>query len=148
MIEHGRSVREISARLGVSIDSMFAWLRQHRKALVERQADAGLAAENLRLQAEVKCLTEEGDILKIGRAVLCQGVRAKHAFMKAHQQEFRVTTMCPVLGVQRTDFYAWVAAPASARTKEDRRLAGLVKQAWLATSGASGKPAASTGSTG
>ena len=51
--------------------------------------------------------------------------------MKAHQQEFRVTTMCRVLGVQRTGFYAWLAAPVSDRPKEDRRLSGLVKQAWL-----------------
>lgn len=73
VIEHGRSVREVSTRLGVSIDSMYAWVRQHRKAPVERQADAGLAAENRRLQAEVKRLTEERDILKKAAAYFAKG---------------------------------------------------------------------------
>ncbi len=73
VIEHGRSVREVSTRLGVSIDSMYAWVRQYRKAPVERQADAGLAAENRRLQAEVKRLTEERDILKKAAAYFAKG---------------------------------------------------------------------------
>lgn len=66
VLEHGRTVRDVSARLGVSIDSMYAWVREHRKVPVVRQGDASLAAENRRLQAEVKRLTEERDILKNG----------------------------------------------------------------------------------
>lgn len=62
VIEHGRSVREVSTRSGVSIDSMYAWVWQHRKAPVEGRADAGLAAGNRPLQAEVKRLIEERDI--------------------------------------------------------------------------------------
>ena len=76
-------------------------------------------------------MTEERDILKEGRSVLCQGVSAKCAFMKAHQQEFRVTTVCRVQGVQRTGPYAWLTARVSDRRKEDRRLSALVQQAWL-----------------
>lgn len=73
VVEHGRSVREVSTRLGVSIDSMYAWVRQHRKAPVERQVDGGLAAENRRLQAEVKRLTEERDIIKKAAAYFARG---------------------------------------------------------------------------
>lgn len=51
--------------------------------------------------------------------------------MKVHQQEFRVTTICRVLGVQRARFYMWPAAPVSDRAKEDRRLSGLARRAWL-----------------
>ena len=39
--------------------------------------------------------------------------------------------MCRVLGVHRSGFYAWLKQPASHRSKDDRRLLGLVKQAWL-----------------
>ena len=64
MIDQGRSVREVSTRLGVSIDSLYAWVREQRKAPATRQVDASLAAENRRLQAELKRVTEERDILK------------------------------------------------------------------------------------
>lgn len=54
MIDQGRSVREVSTRLGVSIDSLYARVREQRKAPAARQADATLAAENRRLQASPK----------------------------------------------------------------------------------------------
>ena len=64
VIDQGRSVREVSTRLGVSIASLYAWVREQRKAPATRQVDASLAAENRRLQAELKRVTEERDILK------------------------------------------------------------------------------------
>ena len=64
VIDQGRSVREVSTRLGVSIDSLYAWVREQRKVPAARQADVSLAAENRRLQAELKRVTEERDILK------------------------------------------------------------------------------------
>lgn len=51
--------------------------------------------------------------------------------MAAHQEEFRVTTMCRVLKAPRSGFYAWLAQPQSARDLSDRRLLGKIKQAWL-----------------
>lgn len=67
---------------------------------------------------------------KKGRGVLCQEVRAKYAFMQAHLDEFRVTSLCRVLGVQRSGFYAWQRRPHSERHREDQRLLGMIKQAW------------------
>ena len=64
VIDQGRSVREVWAPLGVSIGSLDAWVREQRKAPATRQVDASLAAENRRLQAELKRVTEERDILK------------------------------------------------------------------------------------
>lgn len=46
---------------------MYAWVREQRKAPQTRQMDTSLAAENRRLQAELKRVTEERDILKNGR---------------------------------------------------------------------------------
>ena len=64
VIEHGRSVREVSGRLGVSIDSLYAWVREQRKSPQAQQADSASSAEMRRLQAELKRVTEERDILK------------------------------------------------------------------------------------
>lgn len=51
--------------------------------------------------------------------------------MAAHQQEFRITTMCRVLKAPRSGFYAWLATPHSDRARDDRRVLGLIKHAWL-----------------
>ena len=59
----------------------------------------------------------------------------KYAFMRDHRDEFRVFSMCRVLKVNRSGYYAWLASPLSARAKEDRRLAGLIKHAWLESGG-------------
>ena len=73
VIDQGRSVREVSTRLGVSIDSLYAWVREQRKTPSTRQADVSLAAENRRLQAELKRVTEERDILKKAAAYFAKG---------------------------------------------------------------------------
>ena len=51
--------------------------------------------------------------------------------MAAHQDEFRVTTMSRVLKAPRSGFYAWLAQPQSCRQRDDERVLGLIKQAWL-----------------
>lgn len=55
----------------------------------------------------------------------------KYAFIKTHRAVFRVRVMCRVLKVHHSGFYAWLKAPFSKRTKDDQRLTGLIKQAWL-----------------
>ena len=64
VIDQGRPVREVAGRLGISIDTLYAWVRMQRKVPEARHADVSLAAENRRLQAELKRVTEERDILK------------------------------------------------------------------------------------
>jgi len=51
--------------------------------------------------------------------------------MRDHAREFRLIAMCRVLGIQRSGYYAWRRSPRSARSKEDQRLLGLIKHAWL-----------------
>jgi putative transposase len=51
--------------------------------------------------------------------------------MRAHLDEFRVSSMCRVFGVHRSGFYAWLQVPASERARDDARLLGLIKQSWL-----------------
>ena len=45
VIEHGRSIREVAVRLGISIDSLYAWMREQRKSPQAQQADSAASAE-------------------------------------------------------------------------------------------------------
>ena len=58
--------------------------------------------------------------------------------MRDHVQEFRLTSMCRVLRVHRSGYYAWLRAPLSDRAKADLELLGLVKQQWLESDGVYG----------
>jgi transposase len=73
VIEHGRSARDVATRLGVSIDSLYGWVREQRKVPAAREADASQAAEVRRLQAELRRVTEERDILKKAAAYFAKG---------------------------------------------------------------------------
>ena len=46
--------------------------------------------------------------------------------------------MCRVLKVHFSGFYAWLHTPESPRAKANRRLIGLIKQAWLESGGVYG----------
>jgi putative transposase len=58
--------------------------------------------------------------------------------MQAHRSEFHLATMCRVLKVERSGFYAWLRTPQSARTREDARLFELIEEAYLASGGVYG----------
>lgn len=59
----------------------------------------------------------------------------RYGFIRAHQRQFRIVSMCRVLEVNRSGYYAWLRAPLSARAREGRRQNGLIKQAWLESGG-------------
>ena len=59
----------------------------------------------------------------------------KDAFIKAHRHEHKVRTLCRVIGVHRSGFYAWCREPRSRRSREDARQTGLIKHLWLASGG-------------
>jgi transposase len=60
--DRGYSVREVSERLGVSLKSMYDWVRVVRGGADKHTGD--LQMENARLRAELKRVEEERDILK------------------------------------------------------------------------------------
>ncbi|WP_413688717.1 IS3 family transposase [Pseudomonas aeruginosa] len=141
VLERGFTVVDVAARIGIPKHTLYDWVQKAKKA---GKPAAGAAptgtdsAEVRRLKAELRRVTEERDILKKGRRVLCQGVRAKYAFMRAHIGEFRLVAMCRVLGVHRSGYYAWVRQSLSRREREDQRLLGLIKHSWLASGGVYG----------
>lgn len=54
----------------------------------------------------------------------------KYAFIKVHRPQFTVRTMCRMLNVHPSGFYAWLKKPFSKRAREDQRQTELIKEAW------------------
>ncbi|WP_312352181.1 IS3 family transposase [Pseudomonas sp.] len=136
--EKGKPVADVAQRLGMSVHSLYAWIKVYSKPQEQRQQDDDQQAELRKLRAELKRVTEERDNLKKGRRVLCQGVRLKYAFIKKHSTDYPVRRLCQTLKVHPSGYYAWLAEPQSARAKEDQRLLGLIKHAWLESGGVYG----------
>lgn len=57
----------------------------------------------------------------------------KYHFIREHQQEYPVTTMCQVLEVSVSGYYAWKQRPPSARQIADERLSVRIRQVHEAT---------------
>ena len=62
----------------------------------------------------------------------------KYAFIRDHSHQWPIRWLCRLLELHPSGYYAWKAAPQSARAKEDQRLSGLVKQFWLESGGVYG----------
>ncbi|WP_086788519.1 IS3 family transposase [Pseudomonas sp. GM25] len=131
-------VSEVAARLGVSVHSLYAWVKRYTKPQEQRAEEDDQSAEVRRLRAELKRVTEERDNLKKGRRVLCQGVRLKYAFIKQQADHYAIRRLCLTLKVHPSGYYAWLSEPKSARAKDDQRLLGLIKHSWLESGGVYG----------
>jgi transposase len=64
VIDRGHPAAEVAERLGVSIHSIYAWIKRYGVPDAERKANDAQAEEMRRLKAELKRVTEERDILR------------------------------------------------------------------------------------
>ena len=52
----------------------------------------------------------------------------RYAFVQAHDQEFRIRSMCRVLAVSRSGYYAWRDRPLSRRSEANRQLVREIRR--------------------
>jgi putative transposase len=64
----------------------------------------------------------------------------KYTFIDQHSTEFKVASMCRVLKVHRSGYYAWKAKPLSNRAIEDAQLLTEIKQSYDDSYGIYGSP--------
>ena len=62
--DRGYPAAEVASRLGVSLKSMYDWVKAYSVPVAERAELQGQASEIRRLKAELKRVSEERDILK------------------------------------------------------------------------------------
>jgi putative transposase len=60
--------------------------------------------------------------------------------VKAHQEQYPITTMCRVLEVSTSGYYAWLKRPLSRRAQEDEALMGQIKKIHTRSKGTYGAP--------
>lgn len=63
MVERDHRVAEVSERLGVPGHTLYQWIKRYDKPVEQRHEDDDLQAENRRLKAALKRVSEERDIL-------------------------------------------------------------------------------------
>lgn len=66
--------------------------------------------------------------------------RAIYKFVQAHETECDRQTMCRLLGVSRSGYYAWLNHPQSDHAIEDARLLRLIRASFKASHGIYGAP--------
>ena len=62
--DRGYSVAEVADRLGTTTHSLYAWIKRYGQQSPQQISMADSQAENARLKAELRRVTEERDILK------------------------------------------------------------------------------------
>jgi putative transposase len=67
-------------------------------------------------------------------------VRQVYAFIKSNQHNHNVRTMCRLLEVAPSGYYAWLREPISNRAQEDVRLLRLIQASFAASHGIYGAP--------
>lgn len=60
--------------------------------------------------------------------------------MRAHQAEYPIATMCRVLAVSTSGFYAWRKRLPSARAQRDQELKGMIREVHAGSDGTYGRP--------
>lgn len=64
VLERGYPIKEVAERLGISDKTLYNWVNRFKVPDEERGDQDALTAENRRLRAELRRMTEERDILK------------------------------------------------------------------------------------
>ena len=75
-------VSEVAARLGVSVHSLYAWIKRYTKPQEQRVQEDDQSAELRRLRAELKGGESGARHLKKAAAYFAPGVRLEYAVIK------------------------------------------------------------------
>ncbi|EBY6525640.1 IS3 family transposase [Salmonella enterica subsp. enterica serovar Livingstone] len=131
VVDRGYSVSSVATRLDITTHSLYAWIKKYGPDSSTNKELSDAQAEILRLQKELKRVTDERDIFKKSRGVLRKAVRLRYAVIRDNTRCWPVRLLCRVLDVHPSGFYAWLQQPHSQRQQANQMLTGQIKQFWL-----------------
>ncbi|EJK2399630.1 IS3 family transposase [Salmonella enterica] len=124
VVDRGYSVSSVATRLDITTHTLYAWIKKYGPDSSTNKEQSDAQAEILRLQKELKRVTDERDIFKKSRGVLRKAVRLRYAFIRDNTRCWPVRLLCRVLDVHPSGFYAWLQ-------QANQMLTGQIKQFWL-----------------
>ncbi|RVT80622.1 IS3 family transposase, partial [Rhodobacteraceae bacterium CCMM004] len=146
----GLAIIDVAAELGIHESQLRRWIRQingpgtgsarHPITQAQTPSPADLAAENARLKRELQKAQTERDILKKAGAHLRSGHPMTFGFVDEHRHLWPVRTICAVLGISASGYYAWRGRSESRRSVENRALLDNIRCAHAESGGCYGAP--------
>ncbi len=111
-VSSGRSVAGVARSLGISEGTLWNWVKADPKALSvsEREELKRLRRRVVQQEIDLGDSGEGGRVFREGDEPVI-GYR----FVPDHRAEYRVTDLCRVAGVCRSEFYAWAKRHSSRR---------------------------------
>ncbi|MCJ7566361.1 MAG: IS3 family transposase [Anaerolineales bacterium] len=146
LVRAGRSPYELSKEFEPTAVTISSWVKQ--ADLDEGRRADGLTTDErnelARLRRENKQLRIEREILGKSRSLVRTGDRLDTTrvfeFVKANQANYPIATMCRVLGVSTSGYYAWLKRQSSRRSREDAILTDRIRWIHLRSRGTYGSP--------
>ncbi len=128
----GRTPEELADEFEPSNQTIRNWVRQAQLNAGDRNDGLTTAerAEMTRLRKRVKQLEMEREILSKSHGLVRagkHGAEALFGFVKAYQAKYPIRTMCRVLKVSASGFYAWASRLLSAQAKADALLGNRIE---------------------
>ncbi|MGH8524281.1 MAG: IS3 family transposase [Gammaproteobacteria bacterium] len=146
LVRSGRNPEELSREFEPSAQAVRNWVAQAdrdegRRAdgltTAERQELSRLQRENRQLRIEREILSKAGGLVRSGdRIDPLQGFE----FVMANQADYPVATVCRMLGVSTSGYYAWRSRRPSARAQSDARWVERIRVLYQRSRGSYGVP--------
>src|ERR1700680_599022 len=142
----GRSIDQLAREFEPSANAIRKWVKQ-------AAVDEGLRSDGLttaereelnRLPRENRVLREKREILSKAAAWFATETGSvpsrRSQFVNANQARYEVATMCRVLAVSASGYYAWRQRPPSARARADVELGTRIRTIHQYSRGTYGAP--------
>jgi putative transposase len=130
----GKPIAHVARELGISDTSLHQWRKELAAHGTEAFPGSGHQTAKARGAASPETRTRSHTAgaghFKKSLDGLFKNVKEIYAFIAAHQQEYPVKTMCRVLSVSQSGFYAWRKRQPSQRQVENAWLTEQIRQAF------------------